>query len=62
MLIYHVFYHLTMNTSDPRGSYVTKILYVKTKESGPVGGGACAGHAPPKSANEYKVWTYDLGT
>ena len=22
---------------DPRGSYVTKILYVKTKESGPIG-------------------------
>ena len=31
---------------DLRGGYVTKILYVKTKESGPVGGGACAGHAP----------------
>ena len=30
---------------DPRGGYVTKILYVKTKESGPIGG-ACAGHAP----------------
>ena len=26
---------------DPRGSYVLKILHVKTKESGPVGGGAC---------------------
>ena len=29
---------------DSRGGYVSKILYVKTKESGP--GGACAGHAP----------------
>ena len=24
---------------DPRGGYVSKILHVKTKESGPVGGG-----------------------
>ena len=24
---------------DPRGSYVSKILHVKMKESGPVGGG-----------------------
>ena len=31
---------------DPRGSYVSKILHVKTKESGPVGGGARAGRAP----------------
>ena len=30
---------------DSRGSYVSKILYVKTKESGPLGG-ACAGHLP----------------
>ena len=36
---------------DSRGSYVSKILYVKMKESGPVGGGACAGHAPSRSAN-----------
>ena len=35
---------------DPRGSYVSKILHVKTKESGPVGG-ARAGRAPPRSAN-----------
>ena len=27
---------------DPRGGYVSKILHVKTKESGPVGG-----RAPP---------------
>ena len=25
---------------DPRGGYVSKILHVKTKKSGPVGGGA----------------------
>ena len=31
---------------DSRGGYVSKILYVKTKESGPLGGGACAGHPP----------------
>ena len=30
---------------DPRGGYVSKILHVKTKESGPVGG-AHAGRAP----------------
>ena len=30
---------------DSRGGYVSKILYVKTKESGSVGG-VCAGHAP----------------
>ena len=34
----------------PRGGYVSKILHVKTKESGPVGG-ARAGRAPPRSAN-----------
>ena len=35
---------------DSRGSYVSKILYVKTKELGPLGG-ARAGRAPPRSAN-----------
>ena len=30
---------------DPRGGYVSKILHVKTKESGPEGGGR-AGRAP----------------
>ena len=30
---------------DSRGSYISKILYVETKESGPLGG-ACAGYAP----------------
>ena len=29
-----------------RGGYVSKTLYVKMKESGPLGGGACAGHLP----------------
>ena len=29
---------------DPQGSYVSKILHVKMKESGPVGGHA--GHTP----------------
>ena len=32
---------------DSRGSYVLKILYVKTKELGPLGGA----RAPPRSAN-----------
>ena len=36
---------------DSRGGYVSKILYVKMKESGPLGG-ACAGHAPSRSAKE----------
>ena len=35
----------------PEGGYVTKILHVKTKESGPVGGRALG--TPPKSANDY---------
>ena len=30
---------------DSQGGYVSKILYVKTKELGPLGG-ACTGHAP----------------
>ena len=30
---------------DSQGGYVSKILYVKTKELGPLGG-ARAGHAP----------------
>ena len=42
---------LVGGTVDPRGGYVWKILYVKTKESGPVGG-ARAGRAPPRSAND----------
>ena len=32
---------------DPRGGYVLKILHVKMKESGPVGGGGRAPGAPP---------------
>ena len=42
---------LVRGAVDPRGGYVSKILHVKTKESGPVGGGARAGRAPPRSAN-----------
>ena len=30
--------------ADSQGGYVSKILYVETKESGPLG--ACVGHAP----------------
>ena len=29
---------------DSRGGYISKILHVKTKESGPLG--ACTGHTP----------------
>ena len=35
----------------PRGGYISKILHVKTKESGPVGG--CMPGVPPRSANVY---------
>ena len=37
---------------DSRGGYVSKILYVKTKELGPLGGRA-PGAPPPRSANAY---------
>ena len=30
---------------DSQGSYISKILYVKMKELGPLGG-VCAGHTP----------------
>ena len=36
---------------DSRGGYVLEILYVKTKESGSVGGRAPG--TSPRSANEY---------
>ena len=40
---------------DPRGSYVSKILHVKMKKSGPVGGGGGARRArPPRSANGFR--------
>ena len=35
---------------DSQGGYVSKILYVETKESGPLG--ACAWHTPSRFANE----------
>ena len=37
--------HLIVGGVDSQGGYVSKILYVKTKESGPLRG-ACAGHIP----------------
>ena len=40
---------------DPQGGYISKILHVKTKESGPVGGGRAPG-APPRSANGLSTW------
>ena len=46
---------------DSRGSYVSKILYVKTKELGPLGG-ARAGRAPPRSANaSVKTSSWETG-
>ena len=42
---------------DSRAGYVSKILYVKTKELGPSGGRAPG--APPRSANVYvQMGTY----
>ena len=38
---------------DSRGGYVSKILYVKTKELGPLGVGARP--PPPRSANDIDV-------
>ena len=49
---------LVRGAVDLRGSYVSKILHVKTKESGPVGGRAPG--APPRSANGKvgKTWVF----
>ena len=44
---------------DSRGGYVSKILYVKMKELGPLGG-ARAGRAPPRSANESSNWFSEI--
>ena len=41
---------LVRGAVDPRGGYISKILHVKTKESGPIGGGARRAR-PPRSAN-----------
>ena len=38
---------LVRGAVDPRGGYVSKILHVKTKESGPVGGGGARRARPP---------------
>ena len=37
---------LVWGAMDPRGGYVSKILHVKMKESGPVGGGARRARPP----------------
>ena len=37
---------------DSRGGYVSKILYVKMKELGTLGGGGVCWARPPRSANE----------
>ena len=37
---------LVRGAVDPRGGYVSKILHVKMKESGPVGGGARRARPP----------------
>ena len=38
--------------TNSRGGFISKILYVKTKESGPLGG--CTLAAPPGSATVYE--------
>ena len=35
---------------DSQGGYISKILYVKTKESGPLGGGRAPGNCQCRSA------------
>ena len=49
---------LVRGAVDPRGSYISKILHVKMKESGPVGGGARRA-PPPRSANDVHWFTFD---
>ena len=46
--------------ANSRGGYVSKILYVKTKESGPLGG-AHAGGTPPGSTTACSVHTEERG-
>ena len=41
---------------DSRGGYVLKILYVKTKELGPLGGVCWV--CPPRSANDTETYTH----
>ena len=38
---------LIRGAMDPRGGYVSKVLHVKAKESGPVGGGGARRARPP---------------
>ena len=52
---------LVRGAVDPRGGYVSKILHVKMKESGPIGG-ARAGRAPPRSANVPTMYLYGIFT
>ena len=52
---------LVRGAVDPRSGYVSKILHVKTKESGPVGGGARRACPPPRSANA-SHWVFATAT
>ena len=51
---------LVLGAVDPQGGYVSKILHVKMKESGPVGGGARRAPPldPPMRSDNY--WTLSL--
>ena len=52
---------LVRGAVDPRGGYVSKILHVKTKESGPVGGGVRRARPPldpPMHYQQVKFNTY----
>ena len=52
---------LVRGAVDPRGGYVSKILHVKMKESGPVGGGR-AGRAPlDPPMPSYRILRLSLG-
>ena len=44
---------------DPQGGYVSKILHVKMKESGSIGG--CVLGAPPKSTNGFATSNTEIG-
>ena len=54
MVILNLFIdYLVRGAVDPRGGYVSKILHVKMKESGPVGGGAPPPLDPPMLFIDY---------
>ena len=45
---------------DSRSGYISKILYVKTKEAGPLEGGACLARPldPPMVVDATHIWRF----